>query len=323
VPSFTNILAGIDLTEAPHFDITRFPSGPREVTDHAVWLARLTGARLLFFSALNVSPEALQHLEEKQRTHVARSVEERAQRALADLVAWARREGVEAEVRLVRGRASVEIIRQVLRGGHDLVVVGTHDRGGLRRLLFGSTALKLLRRCPCPVWVTRPGHAARPLNTLVATELAPAGASAVRLGLELGRLMGKPVHVLHAVEYPLDYLWGSVDTDPDTTAYRARVRVSAERALEKQLRQAGAEAGGPGVQVHLTEAVGGPDIAIQRFCDDHRIDLLVMGTIARGGIAGITVGNTAERLLPQVNCSVLAVKPPGFECPIKLDHGAA
>ena len=47
-------------------------------------------------------------------------------------------------------------------------------------------------------------------------------------------------------------------------------------------------------------------------------DLLVMGTIARTGIAGFIVGNTAERLLPRIPCSVLAIKPEGFVSPVTL-----
>ena len=49
------------------------------------------------------------------------------------------------------------------------------------------------------------------------------------------------------------------------------------------------------------------------------IDLLVMGTVARSGIPGLVIGNTAERLLPQVPCSLLAVKPAGFESPVTLE----
>ncbi len=320
MPTFTNILAGIDLTEVPGFDVSQLP---REPIDHAVWLAKRSGARLLLLAALNISEEALHHLEEEQRTHVRRTVEERANGALAELVARARREGVQAEGRLILGKPWLEIIRQVLRGRHDLVVVGTHQRSGLQRLLFGSTALKLLRRCPCPVWVVRQGHGARPLNTLVATDLKPSGDNAVRLGLALGGLMGVPVHVLHAVEYHLDYLWGAMDAFPDEANYHARVRASADQKLREQLARVGVQPGGPGVEVHLAEAVGGPDAAIQQFCEARHIDLLVMGTIARGGIVGITIGNTAERLLPQVSCSVLAVKPPDFVSPVKLDSGTA
>jgi nucleotide-binding universal stress UspA family protein len=44
-----------------------------------------------------------------------------------------------------------------------------------------------------------------------------------------------------------------------------------------------------------------------------------MGTVARGGIAGLLIGNTAERMLRKLPCSVLAVKPEGFVCPVSLD----
>ncbi|MBW2698633.1 MAG: universal stress protein, partial [Deltaproteobacteria bacterium] len=46
-------------------------------------------------------------------------------------------------------------------------------------------------------------------------------------------------------------------------------------------------------------------------------DLVVMGTISRGGIAGVLVGNTAERLLTRLDCSLLTVKPESFVCPVE------
>jgi universal stress protein E len=49
-----------------------------------------------------------------------------------------------------------------------------------------------------------------------------------------------------------------------------------------------------------------------------RADLVVMGTIARTGISGLIIGNTAESILDQLTCSVLAIKPPGFSTPLKL-----
>ena len=49
------------------------------------------------------------------------------------------------------------------------------------------------------------------------------------------------------------------------------------------------------------------------------IDLVVMGTVARAGIAGMLIGNTAERVLRKLPCSVLTVKPDGFVSPVRLD----
>jgi nucleotide-binding universal stress UspA family protein len=49
-----------------------------------------------------------------------------------------------------------------------------------------------------------------------------------------------------------------------------------------------------------------------------KADLVVMGTVARTGIAGLIIGNTAEAILEQLRCSVLAVKPLGFVSPVQL-----
>jgi len=50
------------------------------------------------------------------------------------------------------------------------------------------------------------------------------------------------------------------------------------------------------------------------------VGLIVMGTVSRSGVAGLLIGNTAERILRQVDCSVLTVKPDGFVTPVRLDE---
>ena len=49
-------------------------------------------------------------------------------------------------------------------------------------------------------------------------------------------------------------------------------------------------------------------------------DQVVMGTVCRTGLAGFFIGNTAESVLQQVNCSVLVLKPEGFVSPVKLEE---
>jgi nucleotide-binding universal stress UspA family protein len=64
---------------------------------------------------------------------------------------------------------------------------------------------------------------------------------------------------------------------------------------------------------------GRPADAIIDFVASHLIGLLVMGTVGRTGIPGLLIGNTAERVLGEVTCSVLALKPRGFVSPVTLD----
>ena len=57
---------------------------------------------------------------------------------------------------------------------------------------------------------------------------------------------------------------------------------------------------------------------IPAFAKSIDADLIVMGTVGRTGIPGFIMGNTAETILNQIDCSVLAIKPPGFETPVTL-----
>jgi len=78
------------------------------------------------------------------------------QEKLNSLVAIIRQQGVEAETKVLHGTTSLEIIREVIRGNHDLVlrvVKGKESRSGG---FFGSTGTRLLRQCPCAVWLASP-----------------------------------------------------------------------------------------------------------------------------------------------------------------------
>jgi nucleotide-binding universal stress UspA family protein len=63
---------------------------------------------------------------------------------------------------------------------------------------------------------------------------------------------------------------------------------------------------------------GDARLEVPRHVARESIDLLVLGTVARTGIAGLLIGNTTEEILRRVDCSVLALKPDGFESPVKL-----
>ncbi|MEE4264405.1 MAG: universal stress protein [Desulfobacteraceae bacterium] len=63
---------------------------------------------------------------------------------------------------------------------------------------------------------------------------------------------------------------------------------------------------------------GDPAARITDLAAKERIDLIVVGTVCRTGVAVFFIGNTAENVLQQVECSVLTVKPEGFVSPVKL-----
>jgi nucleotide-binding universal stress UspA family protein len=71
-------------------------------------------------------------------------------------------------------------------------------------------------------------------------------------------------------------------------------------------------------QQHLIKGL--PRKEIPALAERLGADLVVMGTVARTGVPGLFIGNTAEAMLEQIECSVLAVKPEGFKTPVSLKH---
>jgi universal stress protein E len=242
---------------------------------------------------------------------------------LADLVQKAIDSGVPATAVFVRGKGWLEILSQILRADHDLVLVGSRDSSGVGHRLFGNTARKVLRRCPCPVWVCRPEPYDRPLTLLVASDLQPVSETALRLAIGLGRAAGATIHVLHAVAYPGYQLWLTALPDEARRDYPRRVLAHAEQVLHDQLERTEHLTPSEPIRVHLADKVGRPDEVISNCVREYHIDLLVMGVQGRAGVPGIMIGNTAERVLPEVTCSILALKPPGFHCPVRLPHSSS
>ncbi len=307
---FRNVLVHVDLKRDRGQPRGAFVPQEQVAIQRSIWLARHTGAELTFVCVLDFS-EHIRHLEESDHARVTQTVESAAHQVLTEVTDWAKRKGVVAQSKLLIGKESVEIIREVLRARHDLVISGSGNMGAVDRLFLGSTAMKLLRRCPCPVWLTKLSTPPETINILVASDLSDVSGDALSLAVGLGRLIDAHIHLLHAVDFPLDR-WNSTGLSDETTErYHRAVRAEAEKSLYQQLQQTDYRTLPHGVQVHIVDELL-PEVAILDFIEKNNIHMLIMGTVARAGIPGMVMGNHAERLLPLVPCSILAIKPADF-----------
>ena len=98
-------------------------------------------------------------------------------------------------------------------------------------------------------------------------------------------------------------------------SYEGAVGLERRHWLDRLLRKAGAWIGPEDSQAveprtHLLK--GSPSAIIPNLARTLRVDLIVMGTVARTGIPGLIIGNTAESILRDIDCSLLAVKPEGL-----------
>jgi len=248
----------------------------------------------------------------------------------------ARNKDIEIEVRVLIGKPFLQIIREVLRNDHDLVVKMAESGRWLDRV-FGSDDMHLLRKCPCPVWLVKsdsPKAYQRILAAVDVDDLYPPEELNTRYQLNLQVLEiasslalseFAELHIVHAWraigegEMPSGFIKSSED---EVVAYVEEVRQQHKQDLDELvdgiMSKLGRNTSGylkP--ETHLLKGYAGEDIPV--LAREVKADLVVMGTIARTGISGFIMGNTAETILNRLDCSVLAIKPPGFETPITLD----
>ncbi len=284
----------------------------------AIALARADGAAL---TLVDVADEPATPIGRALHPRARDPHERRAEKAdrLEERVAALRRDGVTANADVLVGVDWIEVVRTVLRGRFDLVVKtarpGAEDRG----MRMGALAVRLFRACPCPVWV-EPQRAADGCKRVAAT-IAP-GPEADALNRQVlehaaavAHCTGAELHFVHAWTVFGEELLHHHMRRSELTEHVHDIRDDARTRLRDALARAGARP--PDDRIHCVK--GDPEAAIPAYADQVGADVVVVGTFARTGIAGWVVGNTADRLLPRIGCSVVAVKPADFTSPVALN----
>ena len=299
---------------------------------HAVGLAERNNARLTVILVMERIPPYLTRL----MPHMLRQVRiEEPESALDRLSGWAAGR-VDVETKISEGKPFLEIIREVLRNRRDLVIKSAEGDGGARGWLFGTTDMHLFRKCPCPVWLIKPTDPT-PIRRVMAcvdfNDLDPPDQDTAeplnRMILELAGSLA----ILEGAEFHVAHAWKAIgerimrtsrsgfdkeEVDSYVDEVRRNHRNWLNRLLRKAKRWIGAkESQAIKPKTHLPN--GPPREVIPRLACTLRIDLIVMGTVARTGIPGLLIGNTAESILSDIDCSLLAVKPEGFVTPIRRE----
>lgn len=218
---------------------------------------------------------------------------------------------------------AVTIIQTVLRESHDLIIkeAGTsRDEKG-----FKALDMQLLRKCPCPVWLYRP--ITKPRDQIkVAVAIDPESeektADALSqkmlvLGQSLAENCSGDLQIISCwdLEYEGFMRTNAFAPVPEKEIQDAAARAQHQHysALQKIIDKSDIDQKNAKVQ-HFR---GKPEESIPKFVKEHQIDILVMGTVARTGIPGWIMGNTSERIVQNLTCSLLALKPNGFVSPVK------
>ena len=250
---------------------------------------------------------------------------------LQQVVTCAAKNGVDIKTNVLIGKPFLEVIRQVLRNKHDLVIKCVEPSATLKDVLFGSTDMHLMRKCPCPVWIIKPTEHQHYRRILAAVDQDPEDTVKDILNrqiLEMSTSMAltefSELHIVHAWHLGTENIFRSDRTDVTDAEVDAMVAEEADKRkqwLENLVSTYGNKGDKDAVdyldpQLHLIK--GGATHIVPTIAGELNVDLIIMGTIARTGIPGFFMGNTAESILTQIDCSVLTIKPPDFVSPVSL-----
>ena len=207
------------------------------------------------------------------------------------------------------------IIRRARTIGADLIIAGHSRDDNKSPRLLKLTDWELLRHSPLPVLLVKHTRPYRHPTVLAAIDPEHAHAKPRELdqeildaSLALTQPLGGKLHAVHA--YAPIVIGSAASSVPANLATRLDgiARAEAKSLFEATL----ADTDIPRTRRHLLGK--SPEDAIEQVARRTRADIVVMGALSRSGLKRWFIGNTAERLLDELPCDVLVVKPQQFVC---------
>ncbi len=172
----------------------------------------------------------------------------------------------------------------------DLIVMGTHGRSGLDRIILGSVAERTLRTARTPVLVV-PDEDDQDWDVesvLVPTDGSDGSDAAADHAIDLCEATNAALHAVNVVD--LRAFWGDVGS--------VTILDTLEAAGEEAVGDVARRAEAAGLQSVETSVLSGtPARAIVDYADDHDVDLIVMGTHGRSGLDRYLLGSVAEHVV--------------------------
>lgn len=273
---------------------TDFSENAQQAFPQACSLARDCGARLV---VLYVVPPPMGHDQLVARRNPS-EYHQGPWQALHKV--QAHDHNIRVEHRLSDGHAATEILKVADEIQAGLIVIGTHGRTGLGRLLLGSVAEQVLREASCPVLTVKQSSVTpKPKTIIFPMDFSESSEAALGVAFALARDYHARLIILHVVSPGPMVSYGEFEKLLEqSSGYR--------RELEEKLRQCQK----PECKEEFRLEEGDPANVILRVAQEVPCDLIVMGTHGRTGLRHLLLGSVAEKILRNAPCPVLMLKNP-------------
>lgn len=288
----------------------------RHLMEHAVKFCESAGADLTILNVFEEPSQSVLSYFSAHKKDLQKIVEESHESQVAGEMEKAGLDlsGVGKEIRW--GKDFIETIRLAEQGGHDLVISSSQDPSGT----LDSTAMHLLRKCPCPVWIHRGDLWRGAVRILAAINTSDPSGENRKLNRKIVDHAVRLTEVLHGRLHVVTCWSGYMESvltsprfnDEEKARYLEFEHRQTEKAFNSLLTDSGLGDSVKGKVLH-----GNPAKIIPQYAREQNMDIVVMGSVARTGVPGLLVGNTAEKIVSDLKNSILAIKPDGFVSPVK------
>lgn len=287
---------------------TDFSATAKRALEWARSLAVERDAELLIVHALALTESAIEFVE--LSGDIRWKLEESARQELKRIVTDLCENGdLKARWHLGIGHPRDVILQQARDHDVDLLVLGTRGLRGVEHFLMGSIAETVAQRATMPVLSVHPSdrlHARPVRRILAATDFSSAADEAIDAGIAVlgSTAETAEIRLLHAYQIPYDL--GSQGFY--ATAVNVQLYENVESQVQQRLDQSASRLHNKGFGVIAEKVTGFAADEIVEKAAEHDVDLIIVGTHGRSGIAHLMLGSTAQKVIQRAPCPVLSVR---------------
>ena len=224
---------------------------------------------------------------------------------------------IEVECQVVwHNRPFEAIIEQVIVHNYDLVIKSTHQHDKFKSVIFTPTDWHILRKCPCPVLLVKEHEWPSNGNILAAVNVGSDEDEHHSLNMKITEEANKLAQLIQANTHLVNSFPGTPVNiaieipEFNSTEYNDSMLKHHEQAMISHANKFDISV----ANTHVEEGL--PETVIEQVATKIDAELVILGTIGRTGISAALIGNTAEHVIDQLNCDVLALKPDGYISPL-------
>lgn len=290
-------------------------------------LAKATKCKVTIHAILNEADELNESLFDiirKDELHQRLLMHHRSR--IQDIAQKYNTDNIEVNIDITSGIPFVQTIRKAFDINADITIQSSHPTVR-EHMTYSSSDWHLMRKSPMPVWIVKkllPLNASNivvAIDTMSKADNTTFNKSIIELAATIAQLFKAKLTVYS--------VWQLVGEEMFRHSPFLKVPIEKiNQMLEDQANKAQEKHQELSAWLFKNSSIDTKNIMwqldkgnardlIPKYVNNHDTDLLVMGTVDRTGIPGLLIGNTAETVLSNIDCSVLTTKPSLFDGPIK------